>query len=171
MFLQTICRGKRRDWGRDCGNSCTLRAGVSMLTPFSSWPGWAISALLFDYRSKLSTVLLSRVKGDYRKRGRLSSIADPSREKANVVGVIARVCASEIPQSRARLCFEHKRDADAGTIQSPRGVGLFSGRHRPPTRAPRRSCCKCWPASIVAFICPHRGHRILPRSQIDDRGP
>jgi len=42
MFPQTIGREKRLDRRARVRNSCALRASLSMLTPHSSRPVWAI---------------------------------------------------------------------------------------------------------------------------------
>jgi hypothetical protein len=100
-FTRSLCSRKRSaaesgGTGTRLRNGCALWASVSMLRSHSSWPRWAINALLFDYRS------------DYRRnveQGRLSKkgaiidqSADPFRAKANVIGDGAGMCQRKIPQ-------------------------------------------------------------------------
>jgi hypothetical protein len=97
-FTRSLCSRKRSaaesgGTGTRLRNSCALRASVLMLRSHSSWPVWAINALLFDYRSDYRRNC-SRVKGDYRKEGRSSTNRPIRSERKRTSSAMARGCAS-----------------------------------------------------------------------------
>jgi hypothetical protein len=116
-------------------NSCALRASVSMLTPHSSWPVGRLTHCCSTIDQIIDEAALAS-QGRLSKNGAIiDQSTDPFRQKANVIGVCAEMCHRKIRRnavpveefSRGGDVLRHKRDADAGTIQSARGVGFFSG--------------------------------------------
>jgi hypothetical protein len=104
--------------GRDCGNSCALRASASALTPLSSWPRWAINALLFDYRLNYRRAAFAR-QGRLSKNGAIIDHSGPGSERSECRRRMARgMCHRKSRSCGRRLWFEHKRDADAGTFKA-----------------------------------------------------
>src|SRR5256885_16858745 len=71
MFPQTIGRGKRL-LERDCGIAALWASVAMLMTRTPPRQFWAINAPLCDYRPIIDEAT-PRVKGDYRKKGRLST--------------------------------------------------------------------------------------------------